>query len=161
MIKKLIGLSFEEIMTSLIKRDISKGITKEQIIDEWKEFDEDENNEFSRKKLKFVQDYFNPKSKSKSVKKMAKETSEFQRKIINENEEWNKGRKEIKYLTVKPKRERLLNLTVYMVTDKTGRHMKINTEILSDQLTTKMRRNILNVLSTDMKKTIASKKSII
>lgn len=145
-------LSTEEHTENTITDFIQKGYSDIQILNYFKQFP----HIFS-----IAEEILNkkePKSKPKSVKKMAKETSEFQRKIEAENEEWNKGRKEIKYLNVKPKRKSLLNLTVYIVTDKTCKHMEINTEILSDQLTAKMRRNILNVLSTDMNNLMNDKK---
>jgi hypothetical protein len=142
----------KESIESKIKSFKHKGYNDNQILNFYKQFP---------KIFSIAEEILNkkePKSKPISVKKMAKETKQLSNKIENENEEWNKGRKEIKYLNTKPKKERLLNLTVYIVTDKTGRHMEINTDILSDQFTTSMKNQIIKDFSTKAQEVIKQRK---
>lgn len=98
------------------------------------------------------------KKKPLSIKKMAKETKELSNKIMNENEEWNKSRKEIKYLNVKPKKEKILKLSVNLVTNKEGKNMNIDSEFFTDNFTIKMLKDITNDILTKGREKIKQRK---
>lgn len=145
-----------------IDDELLKKKTPKEILNKWKEIttinDEPHIYDFIVEYLDYLKNKKKPKSKPISVKKMAKETKQLSKKIMNENEELNKARKEIKYMGVRPKKEKVLKINVNFVTDKTGKNLQIETEFFTDQFTNKMIGDIVNDITRKAREVIKQRK---
>lgn len=123
-------------------RDMKKmGIPDESIIDYYREY--------NPKYLKIAKDYLQPKKIN--LKKMEKETKDFQKQIEDENEEWNRRRKEIKYLNVKKSKKKVVTMDVTLEIDKTGKKLIFNTNMYTDKLSSRIQKYIIKELARLMK----------
>jgi hypothetical protein len=98
-------------------------------------------------------------AKKFSIKKMAKETIDFDRVIERENEQWNKERKEIKYLNVKKKKTKIIDLKAYYIIDKTGQSILSEIKLKDEELLTpQIKRKVIKDLTEKLDSHIKAKK---
>jgi hypothetical protein len=94
-----------------------------------------------------------------NVKKMAKEAKEFDRDIERENEQWNKERKEIKYLNIKKKKTKIIDLKAYYIIDKTGQSILSEIKLKDEELLTpQIKRKVIKDLTENLDAQIKAKK---
>ncbi len=147
----------EQVIISMIENMIENGETKKQILDDIKEQTKQQgpNNFF----LNTAKKYFSDKKKGKKnidIEEMEKEVFDFGYDIYKENEQWNKERKEIKYLNVKKKKTKIIDLKAYYIIDKTGQsilsEIKLkDEELLTPQIKRKVIKDLREKLDAQMK----------
>jgi hypothetical protein len=94
-----------------------------------------------------------------NIKKLAKEAKEFDRVIERENEQWNKERKEIKYLNVKKKKTKIIDLKAYYIIDKTGQSILSEIKLKDEELLTpQIKRKVIKDLTEKLDSHIKAKK---
>jgi hypothetical protein len=144
-----------------IERLQNMGKNDKKIIDEYVKFYTPEKADFVKKNLTKIKKNIKQRSAFIDEDELIRReedigTTHFE--ILSDNKKWNEGRREIKYLTVKPKTEKILNVKVVMKVDKTGRRMEIKTDFFTDQLTAKMKREIAKVFNDKADELIKNRK---
>lgn len=86
------------------------------------------------------------------------ELKKFDKEIIGELDDWYDKDKEIKRIGRKPKKAKLLNISISVLSDKDGRKLDFQSTYYSEKITKKLRDIILREVEKDINKNIFKKK---
>jgi hypothetical protein len=139
----------ENYIISTIENDLLEGKTQKQIIDEIKEQIKEWG--LDNKILKITKKYFSDKKKGIrriDIDELERQVNDFGYDIFKENEQWNKERKEIKYLNVKKKKTKIIDLKAYYIIDKTGQSILSEIKLKDEELLTpQIKRKVIKDLT--------------
>lgn len=149
----------EEVIIDMIKRELLEGKTKKEILNNIKERTKHKgtNNFF----LNTAKKYFANKDKPKMIDTdyLKYQVIETEYNIDKENEQWNKERKEFKYLNVKKKKTKIIDLKAYYIIDKTGQSILSEIKLKDEELLTpQIKRKVIKDLTEKLDAHIKAKK---